>query len=68
MSLKEKNCVIISDDEVIMVCLCVIDTQTGEPYWEVGRANCGLDYDKFDLETGLKIAKDRAMEKIAKRC
>jgi len=68
MSLKEKSCMSIHDDEVIMVLLCVVDTQTGEPYWEVGRATCDLDYDKFDLKTGLKIAKDRAMEKVAKRC
>ena len=64
---KERSCSIINDGKVVMVHLCVVDSQTGENYREVGRATCNLDCDKFDFKTGLKIAKGRAMEKIAKK-
>ena len=67
MFLKERKCVFINDGKVVMVSLSVVDTRTGEVFNEVGRATCDLDTDQFDLETGVKIARDRAMVKVAKK-
>ena len=63
----QKSSRVIHDGRVVMVALSMCDILTGEVFEAVGRATCDLEHDAFVLDIGVKLASQRAKEKIIKR-